>query len=361
MKVVAFHLFNDYSGSPKVLKMVLDGFLKRGYRVDVVSSKGGVLDELSSDGLKMFYYSYKFSINPIVTMLRYTYAQLYTFFFSWRYLFQKDIVFYINTILPIGAALAGKLMGKRVVYHYHEDATTKSRLYVGLAKMMQWIADDIICVSSYQRSFLKREERVYVVPNALPQSYTQSTEVEAYNAFSRKTVLFVASLKKYKGILQFVTLASEMPAYRFVAVLNDESETIERFMKNEGVDLPGNLTIYPRQDQVQPFYQQASILLNLSNPKEFVETFGLTVLEAMSYGLPVIVPTKGGVAELVKDGENGYKIDVDELLEIKKRIELILGDYSVYEPMSASSFRKSRDYSEESVLTRLFEIMEKKS
>ena len=44
--IVCFHLFNDYSGSPKVLKMVLEGMLKKGYRVDLVSSKGGVLDEL---------------------------------------------------------------------------------------------------------------------------------------------------------------------------------------------------------------------------------------------------------------------------------------------------------------------------
>lgn len=47
-KLVCFHLFNDYSGSPKVLKMVLEGMLRKGYRIDLVSSKGGVLDELLS-------------------------------------------------------------------------------------------------------------------------------------------------------------------------------------------------------------------------------------------------------------------------------------------------------------------------
>ena len=45
-RIVCFHLFNDYSGSPKVLRMVLEGVLNKGYRVDLVSSKGGVLDEL---------------------------------------------------------------------------------------------------------------------------------------------------------------------------------------------------------------------------------------------------------------------------------------------------------------------------
>lgn len=81
--IVCFHLFNDYSGSPKVLKMVLEGLLKKGYPVDLVSSKGGVLDELLSyKNLRKHSYPYKFSNNPLLAMLRYSLVQLYTFLFS---------------------------------------------------------------------------------------------------------------------------------------------------------------------------------------------------------------------------------------------------------------------------------------
>ena len=61
------------------------------------------------------------------------------------------------------------------------------------------------------------------------------------------------------------------------------------------------------------FYNAASIVVCLTNPRLAVETFGLTTLEAMSGGLPVIVPTVGGIAEMVVDGINGYKTDVQEL------------------------------------------------
>ena len=44
--IVCFHLLNDYSGSPIVLKMALRGLLERGNRVDLVTTKGGVLDSL---------------------------------------------------------------------------------------------------------------------------------------------------------------------------------------------------------------------------------------------------------------------------------------------------------------------------
>lgn len=50
----------------------------------------------------------------------------------------------------------------------------------------------------------------------------------------------------------------------------------------------------------------------------------------MSAGLPVIVPTVGGIAEMVKDGVNGYKIDVSQLVEMAHTIESILTDKNLY-------------------------------
>ena len=127
-RLVCFHLFNDFSGSPKVLRMVLGGLLERGaWSVEIVTSKGeGALSDLyGRKGVRMHRYAYCFSENGAVTMMRYSWVQLYIFFLSFRYLLSRNTVFYINTILPVGAALAGRLMGKRVVYHYHENASAK--------------------------------------------------------------------------------------------------------------------------------------------------------------------------------------------------------------------------------------------
>lgn len=158
-RIICFHLFNDFSGSPKVLHMVLKGLLGKGKSIELITSKGGVLDELNGcPNLKRFSYSYRFSTNPVVTMLRYSWVQLYTFCFAFRYLFSKNTVFYINTLLPVGPALVGRLMGKRVVYHYHENAFVKGAFYKTLAWAMQRLAHEIICVSAYQASFLKRKK-----------------------------------------------------------------------------------------------------------------------------------------------------------------------------------------------------------
>ncbi len=229
--IVCFHLFNDYSGSPKVLKMVLEGMLRKGYRIDLVSSKGGVLDELLSyENLHKHTYPYRFSNNPAVTMLRYCVVQLYTFLLAFRWLFHKEVVFYINTLLPVGPALAGRLMGKRVVYHYHENAFVKGTFYKTLAFFMQKLAHEIICVSAYQASFLQRKKGVTVIPNALPKEFTDKLIYAPDAAFDRKTVLMLSSLKDYKGIREFIQLSQRLPEYKFVLVINDTQDSIDKYL-----------------------------------------------------------------------------------------------------------------------------------
>ena len=80
-KLVCFHLFNDFSGSPKVLRMVLGGLAEKGIRIDVVTSKGeGALSDLKKyPNVKFYGYSYRFSDNPVVTMGRYVGVQVYIF------------------------------------------------------------------------------------------------------------------------------------------------------------------------------------------------------------------------------------------------------------------------------------------
>ena len=143
-------------------------------------------------------------------MLRYCGVQFYTFLLAFRWLFCKGVVFYINTLLPIGPALAGKLMGKRIVYHYHENAFAKGTFYKLLAKAMQKLANEIICVSAYQASFLQRKECVTVVPNALPQDFISRLVFSPETAFKRKQVLMLGSLKLYKSTIRVLQIGRKL-------------------------------------------------------------------------------------------------------------------------------------------------------
>jgi glycosyltransferase involved in cell wall biosynthesis len=337
---------------------VIEGLLEKGYSVDLVTSRGGVLDELKGkENLRLRQYDYRFSRNIAIRAMRYAWVQLMVFFIALGYMFKKNTVIYINTILPVGAAVGGRMAGKKVVYHYHENAKAKSTAYRILAKIMQWIASEIICVSQYQRSFLRRKKRVHIVPNALQESFTASLTPDSGRAFEAKRVLMLGSLKGYKGTNEFITLASRMAQYKFELVINDSQENIDQYLKERDIAPTSNLAIYPRQEDVTPFYNRASLVLNLSNKTLAIETFGLTVLEAMTAGLPVIVPTVGGIAEMVTDGENGFKIDVQELDKIEKAVEDILTNKKIYLSLSSNALGKSKLYYPKQMIEHIAKVL----
>lgn len=353
-----------------MLKGILQGILDKGidttlitsgktYNKEVGNKKEniGVLNSLSSPHLRRKGYRYKFSANPIVTILKYSWVQVLTSFMALKYAFDKDAVFYINTILPVGPALIGKITGKRVVYHYHENAFIKSVFYRSLAKAMEKLADSIICVSQYQATFLKRKDNVTVVPNSLSTDFVGRLKPDPEKAFERKNVLMISSLKEYKGVEEFIKLAEMLGEYRFTIVLNANSTDIFKWIKDKNIKIPANCRIHPRNNDVAAFYNDASLVLNLSNSDLFVETFGMTVLEAMSNALPVIVPKVGGVAEMVKDGFNGYKLNVAQLPEIANKIDCILSNRTLYNSLAQNALSFSGNYSQEKTVNSILQIL----
>ncbi len=370
-RIVCFHLLNDYSGSPKVLYNVLEGLLRHGYEVDLYTSSGGVLDTLAEhrdprsglpvySNLHIHHTSYSFSPNPVVTMFKYSLAQFKIFCNSLRYISNRDTVFYVNTILPVGAAVGGCLCGKRVIYHYHENAYVKSGFYRMLTNVMQKMASEIICVSSHQASFLKRKRDVTVIPNALDSAFVSRLKPDPRKAFERKEVLMLGSLKAYKGIGEFLELARRLPEFRFRLVLNEDSEAVAQWLAVEAKDRTDNVIVLSRIKDVTRLYNDASVVVNLSRPDLFVETFGLTALEAMACGLPVIVPPIGGIAEMVEDGKEGFHIDVRDMDRLVETVKRLLTDRELYLACARNALARAEQFDGQRTVDAIAAVIERK-
>lgn len=307
-KIAAFHLLNDYSGSPLVFSQAMKTLQDNGYEVTLHTSnpESGFLAGVE---VKKIRTPYRFFSNPLLRLTALFYSQLLSFLQVFRY-HDRNTTIYVNTLLPFGAALAGKLSGKKVVYHLHETSIRPLILLRFLQTIASFTASKAIYVSHYLKEALPlKGVDSRIIYNSLPAEFIHKAQSgNKTNSIKNFTVLMVCSLKKYKGIFEFTALAARHPELNFEMVINaSEKEIEENFPANSR---SANLKIFPVQKNLHPFYERASLVVNLTNPALCVETFGMTLLEAMSYGIPVIAPPVGGPAEIVQNGENGYTADV---------------------------------------------------
>lgn len=156
---------------------------------------------------------------------------------------------------------------------------------------------------------------VDVVPNGIDTSeyiYTEGGIRERYRIGDKKLLLAVASgFGDRKGIYDFVKLSKMLPKeYQLLLVgTNDNDKRV----------LPDNVIAVSRTNgaaELTAFYSAADVLLSLS----YEETFGLTIIEAMSCGTPAIVYDNTAQPELITP-ETGLVVANGDVEGAKKAIE----------------------------------------
>ena len=352
MKILFVHLLNNYTGSPKVLSIVLRHFSKcKNYECSLLTSNTeGFLTGI--ENIQYCYNGYSWSDNKILLSFKLLFAQIKSFF---KVLFFKKVdVVYVNTMIPFGAAIAAKFRRFPIVYDSHEVYTNPNVMHRFCLYVMKKTASKIICVSDFvKESFkLNNAETIY---NCVPEISNKENNSDYRQKFLAKTILMPTSLKVYQGVLQFVELAKLMPDYKFCLVCSAAKEEIDAFFNT---DTPQNLNIYPRQDDMTPFYKAASVVVNFSLPDKWQETFGMTLIEGMQYGCAVIAPDAGGPKEIVDNGQNGFLVNPYDLNSVKSCIESIFQSEENYKKFSDDALNKVKEFSFEKFISGIEKILQ---
>jgi glycosyltransferase involved in cell wall biosynthesis len=140
-------------------------------------------------------------------------------------------------------------------------------------------------------SFLA-EDRIHVVRNLLPQSISGGTG----DSGAKRGLVYIGRLTISKGVavLAEAAMRADVPI-TFVGG-GEAAEEIQR--KNPNAVITGWL---PRAEVQRRIREARAVVL----PSLWPETFGLSIPESLSMGVPVIVSDRAGAAELVEDGRNG--------------------------------------------------------
>ena len=87
------------------------------------------------------------------------------------------------------------------------------------------------------------------------------------------------------------------------------------------------------------------------------ENFPHTVVEALAVGTPVIATRTGGVAEVVRDGENGLLVEPGDVAALAAAIDRFFTDAELAARLRANAAPSVADYAPEHVYGRLEQIL----
>ncbi|MEA3225773.1 MAG: glycosyltransferase family 4 protein [Planctomycetota bacterium] len=238
----------------------------------------------------------------------------------------------------------------------HKESLVASSVYCLESYLNRWLHkyDSIrylICPSLFSlRKHAENgisEERLVHIPN-----FVNAAEHEP-NCEGGEYALFVGRLSTEKGIMTLLRAIKELKTpLRIVGdgPLRTEYELFVRSNRMSQVTFEG----YRSGDELESLYQNARFVVM---PSECHENAPMTILEAYSYGKPVIGSRIGGIPEMIEQGRTGLLFESGNVDELVECIHALLTNKSLNSEMGRSARDKvKRKFSSEVHYRQLMEI-----
>jgi glycosyltransferase involved in cell wall biosynthesis len=210
--------------------------------------------------------------------------------------------------------MLGRMLGQRQINHihgadfdsfYNDAGAMKKRL----ARYVYDLAASTVVLSKEWEDRIKgicRRSRVYCLNNfAVLPTAEEAAEIERYSERGN-IVLFLGEVGKRKGAFDLPAIiqnvAAHVPDVVFVIAGNGEIEAVQEMVNRVGCANNAQFTGWIGPDQKRDLLLDSRVFLLPS----YNEGLPMSILEAMSYGLPVVSTTVGGIPEVVKEDVNGY-------------------------------------------------------
>jgi glycosyltransferase involved in cell wall biosynthesis len=221
-------------------------------------------------------------------------------------------------------------------------------------------AAHVFCPSAYLRELVLgwgvEPARASVLPNPAPHVVPSAgrEELRARLGFTGPTLVFAGRLTAQKALpLLFEAAARSDGVALVVAGDGPEAAAAERFASDPR--LAGRVRLLGAQPRaaVLDLYSAADAAILASS----WENFPHAVVEALAAGTPVIATAVGGVAEVVRDGDNGLLVPPGDPEALAAAVRRLVGDEALRERLRAATLASVEPYRPERLLLTLEDVL----
>lgn len=159
---------------------------------------------------------------------------------------------------------------------------------------------------------------------------------DAYSAKRKGDfVLFAGRLEAYKGAATLIDAVKGTDISLKIAGTGPQEAELRRLAA--GAANVEFLGFVPSRRLWELMRQAQAVVV----PSMWYEPFGLVAVEAMAQSTPVIVSDRGGLPEIVEDGVSGLVFKAGNPKDLRKKIELLLGDPKKREKIGAAGHERA--------------------
>jgi glycosyltransferase involved in cell wall biosynthesis len=218
--------------------------------------------------------------------------------------------------------------------HGFLEENRKLRFYNRIERFVLRRADRIVAVSNSMKTLLTQHgvpaQKIRVIHNAIDPGEvvpdTSSEEIKRRHGLTshQKVIGVIGRLSPEKGQMIFLramekTVRSFPEAKALIIGEGQDQAMLEGFCREKG--LSDHVVFLGYQEKIANYYQVLDLLVLPS----LSEGLPNTVLEAMSFGVPVLATAVGGVPEIIQNG-NGIMVSPNDPGALAERMIGLLRD-----------------------------------
>jgi glycosyltransferase involved in cell wall biosynthesis len=320
------------------------GLANSGIKVGLFSFNKASYDWYVHENITVFFEPEK-SINAESTLTKLAYIKYVSILKKIIAHFEPDILHaHYATSYGLVGALTGfhpfiiSSWGTDVMKFPNKNFVAKSILKFNFKKA------DLLCATSFTiKDYIAQVVNlpVAVIPFGININDFKPKKVES---IFKDTDFVLGSIKPIESLYNIDILiksfAKLLPKYANLKLLIIGEGTAQSALKQlcEDLNVSKNVIFTGRIPfkEVSNYYNMINVLVNISE----YESFGVSVVEAMACGKPVVVTNVGGLKEVVKDDSVGLKVNIGDVDGTVNAIERLINDKQLYEQIAL----KARDH-----------------
>lgn len=191
------------------------------------------------------------------------------------------------------------------------------------------VVPNFVCVSKFKKDSLNCKKDVFA-PNG------------------EKILMHISNFRKVKRIQDVIKIHAivnkQTPTRLILIGDGPERSAMERLAREQGVE--DSTFFLGKIKETEKALCSADVYLMTSE----IESFGVSALEAMAAGVPVISSNTGGIPEVNIDNKTGFLSNVGNVTEMASNLMKLLMDEELYEIFSANASQRASEFNITTVL-----------